>query len=151
MLTSGKWYLIVVLICISLIIIDVEHLFMCLLAICMSSFKRCLFRSSAHFLIKVELIYNVAPISAVQQCDSVVHIETFFYVIFHYCLSQETLYSSLCYIVGPCLSILNIIVCLYQPQTPSPSLSVPHPCSAHFFNWIGLLSFFFLILSCMSC
>ena len=65
------------------------------------------------FFIGVELIYKVGLVSGVQQNDSVLYVYILFSDSFHYRLSQDIEYCSLCYTAGPCcLSILYTVVCI---------------------------------------
>ena len=65
------------------------------------------------FFIEVELIYNVALVSAVEPSDSVIHVFAHYFLFFSIMVYHRILTMVLCYTVGPCrLSSLNVADCI---------------------------------------
>ena len=62
-LTGVRGYLIVVLICMSLMASDAEHPFICLWALCMSSLEKCLSKFLIHFLTGFFVFLEWSPVS----------------------------------------------------------------------------------------
>ena len=114
-LSSVKWYLIVVLICISLMARDTEHPFIRLWALCIFILEKCLFRSFAHVLIELLVfqewshvsslyILEIKPLSKVSLANIFSHMVGSLFIFLMFSLAMK----KVCF----CLFV-HLFVCLF--------------------------------------
>ena len=108
-LTNIKGHLFVVFICVSLIISDVEHLFKWFFTVCMCSLGKCLFKSSAHFLMAylfcfVLLFSYMSCLYILEQHCQLLCLQIFspiLWVVFSFCLWFPLLWKGFWFQLSP--------------------------------------------------
>ena len=77
-----------------------------------------IYNTKVFFYWSIVDLQGCANLCCIAKGLSFTHIHSFINNLFHYGLSQETGYSSLCYTAGPCcLCILNVIACIGIPNS----------------------------------